>query len=592
MSYNKHKDALPEKTVAMAKIIFDDLGIKPDIVMTERLKGVYSSTLTDREGGWVTCGKGTTEEYCLASAYGEAIEHLCNYTAYDLGRISGAVDHAYGFSQYPDEVNVRISEIPTRFPQIYSDLQESYGILSGRTASPEAIIHLLEQYFGKDTLPCIPFYSVKTRQEVLLPNALLSNLCGSNGGGAGNTPEEAIGHALDEIAERFAKERIYHTGLTPPDVPLSFIQDHAPDLLPIIAELESSGQFRVVVKDASLGLGLPVLCVLLVDQENQRYMVNFGAHPSFPVALERCFTEMFQFYEGGNTQMRRKKMTPTLLPDEKILNGISNWVSLLKDDVGYIPLSFFAGEHSWSFCGWDIMPDYTNSMGLQRQLETLGSLSNDIYIRNNSYFPFYAYRVYIPGVSTTKLPFDEKQLNSFLISQKMNNYFSKSATLSVSDLTILRDYIFDPDTFASSLVLHNLGEDQRYILYAALLKDLGDPMRALSILDMFEGKRSKCAALSLRLRAMGYTDAMIHQMVDLFYGEVDGQYGKLWLSEPVFPHLAESLFSSDTLAAENNKSVDYNTALNALHLRLKAHMKKIPLSQSDTDNVIYPNQET
>ena len=262
----------------------------------------------------------------LFSSSGEAIEHLCNYTAYDLGRISGAVDHAYGFSQYPDEVNVRISEIPTRFPQIYSDLQESYGILSGRTASPEAIIHLLEQYFGKDTLPCIPFYSVKTRQEVLLPNALLSNLCGSNGGGAGNTPEEAIGHALDEIAERFAKERIYHTGLTPPDVPLSFIQDHAPDLLPIIAELESSGQFRVVVKDASLGLGLPVLCVLLVDQENQRYMVNFGAHPSFPVALERCFTEMFQFYEGGNTQMRRKKMTSTLLPAERILNGISNWV--------------------------------------------------------------------------------------------------------------------------------------------------------------------------------------------------------------------------------------------------------------------------
>ena len=163
------------------------------------------------------------------------------------------------------------------------------------------------------------------------------------------------------------------------------------------------------------------------------------------------------------------------------------------------------------------MPDYTNSMGLQRQLETLGSLSNDIYIRNNSYFPFYAYRVYIPGVSTTKLPFDEKQLNSFLISQKMNNYFSKSATLSVSDLTILRDYIFDPDTFASSLVLHNLGEDQRYILYAALLKDLGDPMRALSILDMFEGKRSKCAALSLRLRAMGY--AIINDRISAYYCE-------------------------------------------------------------------------
>ena len=589
MSYSKHKDAPPEQSVAMAKIIFDNLGIKPDIEVTERLRGVFSSTLTDRAGSWVTCGKGTTEEYCLASAYGEAIEHLCNYTAYDLSRISVAADQAYGFFQYPDEVNVKISEIPTRFPQIYSDLKESYGMLSGHTASPEAIIHLLKQYFDTDNLPCIPFYSVKTRQEVLLPNALLSNLCGSNGGGAGNTPEEAIGHALDEIAERFAKERIYHTGLTPPDVPFSFIQTYAPELLPIIAEIESSGQFRVVVKDASLGLGLPVLCVLLVDQENQRYMVNFGAHPSFPVALERCLTEMFQFYESGNTQMRRKKMTSTLLPDERILNGISNWVSLLKDDVGYLPLSFFAGEQSWPFCGWDIIPDYTNAMGLQRQLETLGSLSNDIYIRNNSYFPFYAYRVYIPGVSTTKLPFDEKQLNSFLISRKMKQYFSKGSSLSVSDLTILRDYIFDPDTFASSLVLHNLGEEQRYILYAALLKDLGEPMRALSILNMFEDKRSKCAALALRLRALGYTDDLVHQLIDLFYGKADGKYGIFWLSESVFPHLIESLFPSDPREEETNTSIDHNTALNALHLRLKAHMQKTPLAQSDTDIVIYPN---
>ena len=70
MSYSKHKDAPPEQSVAMAKIIFDNLGIKPDIEVTERLRGVFSSTLTDRAGSWVTCGKGTTEEYCLASAYG------------------------------------------------------------------------------------------------------------------------------------------------------------------------------------------------------------------------------------------------------------------------------------------------------------------------------------------------------------------------------------------------------------------------------------------------------------------------------------------------------------------------------------------
>lgn len=592
MSYSKHKDAPPESSTALAKAIFEALGIQPDIEVTERLRGVFSATLTDRAGGWVTCGKGTTEAYCVASACGEAIEHLCNYTAYDLGRISAATNHAFGFFQYPDETNIKIADIPTQLPQVYADLMESYRLLSGNSASPKEIVRLLKQYFGAETLPCVPFYSVKTRKEMLIPNVLLSNLCGSNGGGAGNTPEEAIGHALDEIAERYAKERIYHNGLTPPDVPRSYIQDHAPELLSIIAEIEKSGQFRVFVKDASLGIGLPVLCVLLVDQKNQRYMVNFGAHPCFPIALERCLTEMFQFYESGGAQTRRKRMTTIFPPEEKILHGISNWVSLLKDDVGYLPISFFAGECSWSFLGWDDTPDYTNAKGLQRQLNTLGCLSDDIYIRNNSYFPFCAYRVYIPGVSTTKLPFDEKQLDSFLVSRRLNDYLSKGETLSTLDLTVLRDFVFDPDTFAGSLALHNLDEEHRYILYASLLKDLGDPMRALSILGMFESKHSKCAVLALRLRNQGCTDAVIHRIIDMFYGEADGKFGKCWLLEPTFPHLAKSLFLFGHRAEGSSGDVDHDKAVNTLHRHLKKHMQKTPLSQRDTDLVIYPNQET
>lgn len=589
MSYSKHKDALPETSIAAAKRILETLGIQADIEVTERLQGVFSATLTDRASSWATCGKGTTEAYCLASAFGEAIEHLCNYTAYDMGRISAATNQAYGFFQYPDEVNIKIAELPTKFPQIYSDLLESYGLLSGKKAEPEEIVLLLEQYYGTDTIPCIPFYSVKSRKEVLIPNILLSSLCGSNGGGAGNTPEEALGHALDEIAERYAKERIYHAGLTPPEVPRAFIRDNAPELLSIIAGIEHSGQFRVFVKDASLGMGLPVLCVLLVDKENQRYMVNFGAHPCFQIALERCLTEMFQLYEGGNAQMRRKQMTPILLPDEKILNGISNWVSLLKDDVGYIPISFFSGECSWTFDGWSFVPDYTNAIGLQRQLETLGHLSDDIYIRNNSYFPFHVYRVYIPGISTTKLPFDKKQLDSYINSNRLNDYLSKGAALSVSELTILRDFIFDPDTFAGSLVLHNLDEERRYTLYAALLKDLGEPMRTLSILNMFESKHSKCAAFALQLKNHGYTDDVICQLIDIFYEEADGEYGKCWLSEQVFPRLAGLLLPNRRKGGWGKNS-EHDKLLNALHCRLKKHMQNTPITQSNTDFVIYPNR--
>ena len=591
MSYSKCKDAPPEKTIAIAEEALRSIGVYPQIEIVKRIDGVYSAVLKDETSKWITCGKGTSEEYCIASAYGEAIEHLCNYTAYDMNRLSEKAEKSLDFSLYPDEVYVKISDVLRMLPQLYSDLQKSYSLGTGRIATYDTIVSLLKDMFHSEEIPCIPFYSVKSRREILIPNIIISNLCGSNGGGAGNTSEEALGHALDEIAERFAKERIYHQRLTPPTVPREFIEKRAPELLNIIQNIENKESFKVVVKDASLGCGLPVICVLLVDYKRQRYMVNFGAHLNFPLALERCLTEMFQFYETDDSEIRRKKMVHWSATCDEVLNGIANWVSLLKDDVGYIPDSFFAGKPSWEFVEWPVLHNYTNASGLKKQLETLLKLSGDIYIRNNSYFSFYAYKVYIPGISTVKLPFDEKQLNSYRICSSMSELLDNKKTRSSKELELLSSSVFSPNILATGLAFHNLDEDARYILYAALLKDLGEIKKACSILKMFDRKIYQCAAHAMELICSGKAKRDVQEMICLFYGKEESDFAIRWLESNSFDQLVGMYLRVHKKDSEK-KSVlrDALSPLDALHIRLKQHMASHPIMQISTDDVIYPDR--
>lgn len=278
MAYSKYKDALPQTTIQKAKNILDELGIHYELNVSKRMDGIYSSYLVDMNGKWSTCGKGTDEAYCTASALGEAIEHLCNYTAYPMMNLSEEACQYGGFDHYPDEITIPIQQLPEKAPEIFDDLRKSYALANGYHAPDGVLCELLKSFFGKEKLTCIPFYSLKKRDICYLPELLLYNLCGSNGGGAGNSPQEAIGHGLDEITERYVKEKVYHTHLTPPDVPVEYIERRCPELLDVIRQIEAAGEYHIYVKDGSLGKGFPVVCVVMINKEEHSYLEIGRAH--------------------------------------------------------------------------------------------------------------------------------------------------------------------------------------------------------------------------------------------------------------------------------------------------------------------------
>lgn len=579
MVLNRYKDALPADTIRYIKDIISSLGVVPDVRITERVKGIYSATITDKINGWTTSGKGTTEEYCLASGYGEMIEHLCSYFAYDPSRLSKEAKDHLGFLRYPDEKTIRISEIPEQFPEVFADMKAAYCQSGREPENKRCVITVWETFLGSKTTNITPYYSVKEDRVVYLPEAIIGSLCGSNGGGAGNTPAEAIGHGLDEICERYAKQQIYTKRLTPPTISAEYIEDNYRFLHTIIQEVQEKYGYKVIVKDASLDKNLPVVAVLIIDQLNHKYLVNFGSHPSFAVALERCFTELFQVFDPENTGMKRKDLARWKSHTDKEFDSIRNWVSLLRDDTGIIPHTFFAGQDSWDFKPWTVDKDYNNVRGVRKQLINLQKLTDsNIYIRDFSFLGFPVYRVYIPGISTTCLSLDEQQLAAFVHGNKMISRIQSNDAfvLTKDEIQELLENVFHPDSFISSLIFRNLSNAMLNALTAALYLDLGEQEKAYGLLRQQDDRFCDCVIQDLELKQQGLSQKDRNALLELFYGPKELDFALCWRERNVFTALIMNFLGRKTINLNGNSSRDLNQT-DKLHKAVKETMlKNIP----------------
>lgn len=357
LTYSKYKDAPPEQTIERIRECFSSVGVNLKHSVFKRMDGIYSSIVLDELGGWATAGKGTNEAYCLASGYAEAMEHFCNYCAYDLSHLNQETMEYLNFDRYPDEKIIKMSQIMDINKLVLDEMKLAYS-MEGDVCDDEKLAKTWSMFLNSDSISLVPYYSVKKKTTVYLPEAIIGKLCGSTGGGAGNTVEEAIGHGLDEISERYVKYVIYSKELTPPEVPHEYIQKVCPDIFQIISNIQNNGEFEVLVMDASLGRHYPVVAICIVNKFTHSYVINFGAHPCFQIALERCLTEMFQFMTLGQKKSIKHKNFEKWTSYADDVHSVRNWVSLLRDDTGKVPDAFFSDMPSWKFEPWGIYANY------------------------------------------------------------------------------------------------------------------------------------------------------------------------------------------------------------------------------------------
>lgn len=280
------KDELPLKTVARIKKILSEYNIETKEEWGEsgvpHCKSLRLSVVGTDFG---VNGKGLTESFTLASAYGELIERL------QLGLFGPR--NAQKSGQKNETILETKSKTVDELMEMNGDWYEAIAQkvcryskvkLDGRQmlnqfASPEGEVRVLE------------FYNLTKKQAVYFPLILLSAGYGSNGCAAGNTMPEAIVQALGEIMERYYKMRILEEQIATPEIPEEVLQKFQ-YAYSIITYLREKG-CRVIVKDCSLGGKFPVVCVCFVDAVG-RYHVHFGANPVLQIAIERALTETFQ----------------------------------------------------------------------------------------------------------------------------------------------------------------------------------------------------------------------------------------------------------------------------------------------------------
>jgi len=281
MDYSIYKENEPIKTIEKIKNILNDVGITLEerILKNEKEENGTPYSLTvflHNYPEYKAEGKGACIVNAKASGYAEFIERVQNGFIFQV-----RVDD---FVFAPDEKFIKkdlYSETHCVDKKIFFNLNDFVN-LNRRNMSLQNINNVLT----------VPFFGIKENKIVHLPILVYEWLAGSNGMAAGNSIEEALVQSFSEICERYALKQVIENQLVMPDIPEEEYLKYSKIL--DMLKLYNKNGYIIKIKDASLGLQLPVVCTIIYNSHQNTYTYTFGAHPNLPVAIERCLTEFAQ----------------------------------------------------------------------------------------------------------------------------------------------------------------------------------------------------------------------------------------------------------------------------------------------------------
>ena len=391
------------------------------------IEGIWSVHVADRDCPLLyTNGKGATQLAARASALGEFFERLaCNYfwTHYHLG----AQYAAHDFTHFPQERWFTPGK-SGRWPAalLSKELQAFYN--PDQALDAEVLVDHNSGNVARG-ICALPFVRQRDGERVYFPVNILGNLYLSNGMAAGNSAPEARAQALAEIVERAVKFRVIREGLCLPDVPEAVLARH-PALVAEIAALRAAG-FGILVKDASLGGAFPVLCVALLNPQDQGCFLSFGAHPNFGIALERALTELLQ---GRALDALGGFPEPDF--DLEEVASAPNLEIHFVDSSGSVGWAFFGAEPDFAFTDWNFPGTTQDDFdGLCRMITAAG---HDIYIADYPHLGMYACRILVPGFSEI-YPVDDLEYENSSFGNRVRDAILRLDTLSDEECGELLD---------------------------------------------------------------------------------------------------------------------------------------------------------
>lgn len=394
----------PQQTIKRIKAILSENDISVDELSWSHQRSFFASlkvAVSNLPRSISTNGKGINKRYALASAYAELMERIQNLMLFQKKYAGNQSVEKIHFSDgRPFQYRKFKKEHPNPLKSFFNEED-----LSRLDILLENHQHLIHAY---------PYYHVTTDKITYLPYELLLIATGSNGMCAGNTPEEALVQGLCEIFERHVLREIYRNkDLILPVVPEEFFQK---TFLWRYFKLLKKRGYEVYVKDCSLDGKIPVAGILIKKGDKAQF--KLGSSPDFFIALERCFTELFQ---GFTLQTIDKRLEPieALQPlkedrhfstrEKRISHQYFKHLTLGADPVN--PIIFnnnkkFNPNHIFR------SESEINKKTLNTLVTMVHKLGYGIYMRDVSFLGFPSYHVYIPGMTeTTRLDYNMLNLS-------------------------------------------------------------------------------------------------------------------------------------------------------------------------------------
>lgn len=383
----QYKDSSPIKTVERIRQILRENGLEPHETWYD--SGVpycYSNKINIPGFTFRSIGKGLSPELALASAYGEFIERL------QLGLIYGPTSLKDG--DYVLESSAKdmrpAALLLSEDRALYEKLAQLHRERIGADTTPERI---LAPYITDDgTVRVTPYLNLLDGKTAYLSTVLRKRLYGTNGCAAGNTPEEALVQAISEIIERNHQVRVVAEGIGLPEIPDRVLEQY-PVSWQIIRFVRDKG-CKILIKDASLGTGYPVICACVIDLETGRYHTHFGSHPVLEIAIERSLTESFQWRSLGSIATNED-----FLPKRDKTFSLNEFYSELRQSTGNKPTAFFFEDGQYSFDPNMGVHTCDNREMLRYCVDYFRQRNIPLLVRNCSCLGFPTYQVIAPGYS-------------------------------------------------------------------------------------------------------------------------------------------------------------------------------------------------
>ena len=381
-----YKAAAPEDTVrdVRSRLAHWGLSVVEEAIGGESGRFSYALRLVDGARGapvFQTIGKGRTDAYAKASAYGEMIERIQNLAFYMILLYSSEPETELSeslapFRYFPDEKILSGEEWTCGFGRLFRNGPRPDDVLPGKSAVG------------------VPFWNVFGARTEFLPFRAFQVVVGSNGMCSGNAPAEALIHGICEVFERYVLKRLFLSPWCPPDVPLEKFAEH--DICADLRRLALDNGYDVRVKDCSAGLRLPVLGLLIRDA-NGRYAFHLGADPSPVTALERCFTEMCQ---GGRILFQETDERTGEPGDVRVSEFWKTQLHLnIRSYEGHWPPALLRDSPDGRFEGFEHPVSQSDEQDLQYVLDIVRDAGWELLIRDHSFLGFPSYHVYVPGIS-------------------------------------------------------------------------------------------------------------------------------------------------------------------------------------------------